>query len=236
MKLSRLIPRLFSRPYGRPDESTNPTRRLIEPHVANPTPANFMVVLRESPGISLTRPSLDPIEQELQSALSRDNEQLTQEQAWYHFLGDVHIRFVSYQDGIANSISRANFLTYQLSVEDAIEVALNNIRQTHGKPSFRQWSQGIQIVQGQSADIDSSYLLDDLFWETLDAQHPDGLIVAVPKRGGLLFAPCTDTAAVELLTQNVTYLHSTSTEMRVSGALFSRRAGYWALHQEAADG
>ena len=90
-------------------------------------------------------------------------------------------------------------------------------------------------MQGKSADIDSSYLLDEQFWEDLDREYPQGLVVAVPKRGGLLFTPAENAAAVELLTQNVTYLHSTSAELRISGALFNRKAGQWSVLQEAAD-
>lgn len=235
MIFSRPLARILARLRGHPDEANSPTRELIEPHVPNPVPADFMVVLRESIGLNISALSLEPVDQELQTALSLAADSASEDLAWYHFLADMHIRFVSYVDGVAHPISRDKFLAYELSVEDAIDVALHNIRRTFGEPTFRQWSQGVQIVQGESPDIDSSYLLDDEFWEDLDSQHPEGLVVAVPKRGGLLFATANDSQAVDLLTQNVTYLHSTSAEMRVSGALLNRKAGRWSLRQEAVD-
>jgi len=232
MKLPALVQRILGRSAG---NSSNP-RPNIEPHVAKPVPANFMVVLRESPGISLSELSFQPLEYELQAALSPDANQPEEDLAWYHFLGDIHLRFVYYDRDSVVSVSRANFEAHELTVEQAIDIALDNIRTQYGVPGYRQWSQGIQIVQGEFTDIDSSYLFDDLFWDELDAQYPQGLVVAVPKRGGLLFASAANTAAVDLLTQNVSYLHSTSAEMRISGALYARNQGRWSMLQEAHDG
>ena len=230
------LPSLVQRILGRSAEASGKSRPNIEPHVAKPVPANFMVVLRESPGISLAELSFQPLEYELQAALSPNDSQPEEDLAWYHFLGDIHLRFVYYDKDCVVPITRANFEAHELSVEQALDIAVDNIRTQYGAPRYRQWSQGIQIVQGESSDIDSSYLFDDLFWEELDGQYPQGLVVAVPKRGGLLFASAANKPAVELLTQNVTYLHSTSAEMRISGALYARNQGRWSMLQEAQDG
>lgn len=70
-------------------------------------------------------------------------------------------------------------------------------------------------VQGRSPDFNSSYFLDREFWRGLLKQHPDGILVAVPKRGGLVFTPMNNREAANGLRKGIGYLYSSSGSMRV---------------------
>jgi hypothetical protein len=82
--------------------------------------------------------------------------------------------------------------------------------------------------------MDSTYFLDRDFWRKLLKAHPDGIVVAVPKRGGLLYAPVSNTQAVDGLKRSIASLHATSGTARVSAALFLFKADQWSVLQAAA--
>ena len=85
--------------------------------------------------------------------------------------------------------------------------------------------------RSQSPDLNSSYFLDEQFWKQLLTSHPEGLVVAVPKRGGLLFAPVSDRKAVENLRKGIGYLFTSSDNLRVSSALYLYKGGRWSVMQ-----
>jgi hypothetical protein len=107
-----------------------------------------------------------------------------------------------------------------LSPAQALRLAVANIKRVYGDPVAKPWTGGLMQVHGKSPDLDSSYFLDRAFWQGLLRRHPEGIVVAVPKRGGLLFTPVTDGEAVERLRKGVALLHSSSDRMRVSSALY----------------
>ena len=67
-------------------------------------------------------------------------------------------------------------------------------------------------VEGRSADLASSYFLDREFWIGVQRYYPEGVVAAVPQRGGLVYAPVSDDAAP-------------LTDANPSGAELSKAAG-----------
>lgn len=90
------------------------------------------------------------------------------------------------------------------------------------------------LVQGKSPDFDSSYFLDRPFWLGLLKQYPEGLVVCVAKRGGLLFTPLSNSEAVARLRKGVAYLYESSGNMRVSSALYLFKDDRWTVFQPPA--
>jgi len=86
-------------------------------------------------------------------------------------------------------------------------------------------------VQGKSPDLDSSYFLDRAFWQNLLRQHREGIVVAAPKRGGLLFTPLADSEAVDVLRKSIADLFSSSESLRVSSALYLFKDDRWTVFQ-----
>jgi hypothetical protein len=118
-----------------------------------------------------------------------------------------------------------------LSAEQALQLAVGNIKRVYGDPVAKPWTGGLMQVEGKSPDFDSSYFLDRAFWQGLLRQHPEGIVVAVAKRGGLLFTPITDSKAVDRLRGGVAYLYSGSGKMRVSSALYLFKGDRWTVFQ-----
>lgn len=86
-------------------------------------------------------------------------------------------------------------------------------------------------VQSASPDLNSSYFLDRAFWRDLQRDHPQGLVVAVPRRGGLVYAPRDDEIAVDQLRFAVAALYAGSGGTRVSSALYLFKDGAWSVFQ-----
>jgi hypothetical protein len=61
---------------------------------------------------------------------------------------------------------------------------------------------------------------------------PEGLVVGVPKRGGLLFVPASDIAAVNNFRRAIAPLFTTSENMRVSSALYLFNDKGWSVFQD----
>lgn len=203
------------------------------PSVSDKTRANLMVVVRESIGADKKDESFKPTGKA--KAKLQDGREVEIEMASWEFIGDIHIRIVF--DG-ANSMSVATPSDLAdlniLNVEDALSLAIANVKRVYGEPTSTPWTGGIFEVAGKSPDLDSSYFLDRDFWRKLAKKYPEGLAVVVPKRGGLLYAPVTDIKAVDALKRGVVQLYSTSGAQRVSSAVFLFKDDKWSVLQSPA--
>ncbi|MBR1091478.1 hypothetical protein JQ621_28810 [Bradyrhizobium manausense] len=190
---------------------------------------NLMVVIRETPGANKQDEALEPMGK-LRARLA-DGKEVELELATFKFLGDMQIRFVfdgpvSMLNAIPQDLARLH-----LSPEQALRLAVDNLKRVYGAPVATPWTGGLMQVQGKSSDLDSSYFLDREFWRARLREHPEGILVAVPKRGGLVFVPLSDGQAVDTLRRGVTYLYSSSEYLRVSSALYLFKDDHWAVFQ-----
>lgn len=204
----------------------------VQPVRAQTAPAfdtsatNLMVVLRESAGANKQDEQLQPLGKS--KVKLPDGKEVEVDPGWYSYIGDMHIRFVF--DGAQGMLGAGpkDLERLKLTPEAALDLAVANLKRIYGEPKAAPWNDLMQ-VSGKSPDFDSSYFLDREYWRGLLKQHPQGLVVAVPKRGGLLYAPLTDTKAVAALRKGVGYLHSSSERMRVSGALYLFKEDHWTV-------
>jgi hypothetical protein len=201
-----------------------------QPSTPERTRDNFMVVVRESAGANRPDDRLAPTGKV--KAKLPDGREVEFEMASWEFIGDTHIRFVF--DGPQSMINATPQDLERLGikgVDEALELAIANIRRTYGVPLAKPFEGGVMQVQGKSPDLDSSYFLDRGFWSELLKKYPEGLVVSVAKRGGLLYVPLSDANGVEGLKRGVAYLHSSSQRLRVSSALFLFKEGKWSVFQ-----
>ena len=189
-----------------------------------------MVVVRESVGANKQDDILVPSGKAV--AKLPDGREVEIQAEWWDFIGDMHIRFVFDQPQTMIGAMPEDFERLGLAnVDQALELALANVRRVYGEPAVSPWAAGVMAVHGQSPDLDSSYVLDRDFWRMQLKEHPDGLVVAVPARGGLLYAPLSDHAAVDGLKKGIGALHASSGRLRVSRALYLFKADKWSVFQ-----
>ncbi|MCK7595627.1 hypothetical protein [Pseudomarimonas salicorniae] len=189
---------------------------------------NFMLVLRESEGANEPKFGYKPVGPS--TGVLDNGEEFVIDMAWFNLIGDIHVRFVVDAPDSMSNIEAAEFKSTGLTPEAAVRTAMTNIKKRYGAPTSEPWEAGIFIVSGDSPDFDSSYFLDASFWHELLGKFPDGLVVGVPKRGGLIYAPVNDEEAVETLERSIVSLYESSGAMRVSSALY-RYDGTWKVHQ-----
>lgn len=190
---------------------------------------NLLVVLRESRGENKQDESLQPFGKV--TARMPDGRRLEFDTSWYQYLGDMHIRLVFDGGQSMQSASPEDLSRLRLSPEEALSLAVSNLRRVYGAPAVRPWSGGMMQVQGNSSDLTSSYFLDREFWQALQARHPQGLVVAVPRRGGLVFAPAADEEAVSSLRFSAAALYAGGPGTRLSSALYLFKDGQWSVFQ-----
>lgn len=190
--------------------------------------ANLMVVLRESIGGNKQDEALVPMGK---ATLQLPNGKVAEiDTGWFRYLGDMHVRFVFDMPQSMLNTTPEDLDRLGLSPEAALALAMKNVKRVYGEPRSEPWSDLMQ-VKSKLQDMDSSYFLDRPFWQRLSSQHPDGVVVAVPKRGVLLYAPLSDAKAVSGLKRGVSYLHESSGRMRVSGALYLFKNDRWSVLQ-----
>lgn len=198
--------------------------------MANPQPSDdFMLVLREVEGLKKQEFGFKPTGPS--SATLSDGTKITVNYAWFDLIGDMHVRFVVDGEASLKNIAAEEFLSFGLSPARAAEVAINNLKKRYGAPKAIPWQDGIMLVAGDSPDLDSSYFLDEAFWNNLLKAHPEGVIVGVPKRGGLIYAPVSNRHAVASLERGIRILYESSGNLRVSSALYLFRNGKWAVYK-----
>lgn len=190
---------------------------------------NLLAVLRESAGSNQERETLQPYGT-LRAQLP-DGSEVELETSWFRYVGDMHIRLVFDSRAQLQSASPDDLDRLRLDPEEALQVAVQNMRRTYGEPTVRPWRGGLMQVLGRADDLNSSYFLDRPFWRSLEARHAQGLVVAVPQRGGLLYAPADDEEAVAALRFSAAALYAGSNRSRVSSALYLFREGRWSVFQ-----
>ena len=190
----------------------------------------LMVVLRESIGANKKDDALKP--SGTAKAKLPDGKEVEISPAWFEFIGDMHIRFVIDEPTTMRGVSSEQLAALNLSPREAVKLALANIKRVYGEPAATPWTGGLMEVSGKSPDLNSSYFLDLDFWNALLQNHPEGIVAAVPKRGGLVFAPISDVKAIDGLRKGVSFLFSSSGNLRVSSALYLFKDGKWSVFQD----
>jgi hypothetical protein len=193
------------------------------------SPANLLAVLRESAGSNQERETLQPYGT-LRAQLP-DGTEVELETSWFRYVGDMHIRLVFDSRSELQSASPEDLDRLQLHPDEAVSLAVRNMRRTYGEPTVRPWRGGLMQVLGRADDLNSSYFLDRPFWQSLEARHANGLVAAVPQRGGLLYAPADDEEAVATLRFSATALYAAARRSRVSSALYLFKDGQWSVFQ-----
>lgn len=197
---------------------------------ADTSAANLVPVLRESPGASRFTESLSPIGKV--RAQLRDGSEVEIEGSWFHYLGDMHVRLVFDGETSLQMASPDDLLRLDLSPEKAVQRAVENLRQRYGEPEVKPLAGGMmQVLVGSDPDFTSSYFLDRAFWQALARDYPQGIVAAVPQRGGLIFAPADDPAALMNLQFSAVALFTAADRMRVSSALYRFTDGHWTVFQ-----
>jgi hypothetical protein len=191
--------------------------------------SNLLVVLRESHGENKQDESLQPFGK-LRATMA-DGREIQLETSWYQYLGDMHIRLVFDGAQSLQSASPADLSRLKLSPGDALKLAVANLRRRYGSPAVAPWNGGMMQVQGSAPDLTSSYFLDREFWQALQDGHPEGLVVAVPRRGGLVYAPASDEDAVDSLRFSAAALYAGGAGARLSSGLYLFKDGHWSVFQ-----
>jgi hypothetical protein len=200
-----------------------------EPETFEVSAANLLVLLRESPGANKQEVSLEPFGKI--SARLPDGRNVEFEASWFQYLGDMHLRLVFDGERRVQSAVPEDLEQLRLSPEQALLQAVDNLRRRYGEPVAEPWSGGLMLVHGSSPDLDSSYFLDRQFWLEQSRDSPDGLVVAVPRRGGLVFARADDESAVTSLRFSVAALYASQENSRISSGLYLFKEGRWSVFQ-----
>jgi hypothetical protein len=191
--------------------------------------SNLVAVLRESIGANKQDEDLRPWGKVVMQL--SDGREMAIEASWFHYLGDMHIRLVFDGPQKLQSATPEDLARLRLDAAQALHLAAENLRRLYGEPQVRPWGHGLSRVDSRAADLSSSYFLDRDFWLGLQRQHPNGLVAAVPQRGGLVFAPADDDEAVDRLRFGAVALYAGARHARISSALYLFKDGRWSVFQ-----
>lgn len=191
--------------------------------------ANLLVLLRESPGADKRDEALRPFGKI--GATLADGREIEFEASWYQYLGDMHLRLVFDGKRRMQSALPGDLQRLRLSPEQALTHAVDNLRRRYGDPVAEPWSGGLMLVRGSATELDSSWFLDRRFWLEQLRQHPQGIVAAVPRREGLVFARADDEAALTSLRFSAAALYAANARDRLSSALYLFKEGRWSVFQ-----
>jgi hypothetical protein len=201
----------------------------IDDEATDTSATNLIAVLRESRGESKADDSLQPYGRVV--AELPDGRRIELATSWYHYIGDMHIRLVFDAGQSLQSATPSDLERLRLTPEAALDTAVANMRRIYGAPHSTPWSGGLMQVQGRAPDLASSYFLDRPFWAAIAREHPQGVVAAVPQRGGLVYASVEDRDAVETLKFSAAALYAGGNGTQISSALYLFKDGRWSIYQ-----
>jgi hypothetical protein len=152
------------------------------PQAVDKSAENLMVVLRESVGANKQDEALLPMTK-ARVKLS-DGKEVDFEMAAFALIGDIHIRFVFDGPSYMPNAKPQDLARLNLNAEQALQLAVDNIKRVYGDPVAKPWTGGLMQVEGKSPDFDSSYFLDRAFWQGL-LRHWERSGNSVPEKDGV---------------------------------------------------
>jgi hypothetical protein len=191
----------------------------------------LLFVLRERPGADKADESLalvDPFEVPLPGGGGT----AAMAPAWFDLIGDLQLRLVRDTPEWVFTLHASELADLRLSADEALAIALANFRRLHGPPRVGAWHNLLR-VGAATEDVDNAWFLDRALWRGLLAEHPGGLVVALPRTDLLVFAPATDGAAVDSMRQGIAGLHAGGGDYRLSSALYLFKDDRWTVFQPA---
>ena len=204
---------------------------------AQPTPtpevdlATLLFVLRERPGADKADESLamvDPFEVPLPGGGGT----ASLAPAWFDLVGDLQLRLVRDTPEWVYTLHASQLADLALDAGQALAIALANFRRLHGPPRVSAWH-NLRRVGGATEDVDHGWFVDRTLWRGLLAEHPDGLVAALPRTHLLVFAPVADSAAVDSMRAGIPGLHAEGGDYRLSSALYLFKDDRWTVFQAA---
>ena len=166
---------------------------------AEPDPrlSALLFVLRERPGADKPDEALAQVQPF--SVTLPGGASVTMAPAWYDLIGDLQLRLVRDTPDSMLTLHAAELDELGLGADEAIAAALANLERRHGPPAVTPWH-NLRRVGTAEDELDSNWFLARAFWRARLAEHPAGLVVAVPRTDLLLFAPADDAPAVASIT------------------------------------
>lgn len=134
------------------------------------------------------------------------------------YLGDIRLNFRfdgSGRDALVSDLKRLG-----ISPAQALGLAVLNHKRWHGDASFVPVSDGVYTLKGPDPTACTTFFLDRRLWKQLLAKYPDGVLVAVPREGSVLFSPAGDPDASRRLRETAARMLSTAGATRVSRNLY----------------
>lgn len=192
------------------------------------TTANLMAVLREAHGANKADESLTPVGAVTATV---DGKPVTLRPAWFDYIGDMQVHFVFDSPKATAPATMDDLARLKLTPEDALKLAVTNMKRVYGKPWAEPLAGDLLSLTSRAPDYNSSYFLDREFWDEQLKNHPEGLVAAPIKRGGLAWVPAYNTKEVGALRVSVARLHAASGRMRISSALYLYKDGRWTVFQ-----
>ncbi|MDO5652563.1 MAG: hypothetical protein Q4G39_00430 [Brachymonas sp.] len=164
--------------------------------------SNLVLSVRQASGVMQPHEALVPLSasdypQAYSSAVPADV-------ATFGYIADLMVCFAFKEDERDEmALARGHdLLRLQLTPEQALAHAIVNFKRSYSSPVATQLPDTLvwQVHSNAPFALNSNVVFDAVFWSRQRAQHGD-LLVALPKRGIVLFIPANQAEAVSQLTQ-----------------------------------
>lgn len=190
---------------------------------------NLMLVVRTSFGAN--RPDALLTHTGPQHFTDAEGNTQTINPAHFDYIGDTHIRFVFDSPMTMRNLTYDEFKKMGMSVDEAVALAMKNMYRDYGEPQVYPLEEGGFVIESELPDLNSAYFLDYSLWTNLATHFGSPLLVAVPARDVLLFAPLIDERGVQFLKENVQSLFKEASRYGVSTGLFLFKNDGWQVFQ-----
>jgi len=197
----------------------------------DPRPSALLFVLRERAGADKPDESLarvEPFQVPMPGGATA-----TMAPAWYDLVGDLQLRLVRDTADSMLALHAAELDDLGLDADAAVAAALANLEGRHGPPTVTPWH-NLRRVGTAEDEFDSNWFVARAFWRARLAEHPAGIVAALPRTDLLLFAPADDAAAVASMRTGIPDLHAQAGDWRLSSALYLFEGERWTVLQPAA--
>jgi hypothetical protein len=177
---------------------------------------NLMVQLQSWPGERMHKECLRPPAAPLDTVA-------------YGYLGDMQLRFVFDEPGLARSaaVRPADLARLGLTPPQAVARAVANCKRFCGPPQVTSLADGVYTLRGAHLEYNATYLLDRGFWRGQLEKFPQGLLAALPRKGVLLFAAAGNAGVEAELGRQAARILASADSAAISSWVYRFDASGW---------
>jgi len=153
------------------------------------------------------------------------------QQVVFSYLGDIVLKLVfATAEGMVSSVRMDDLVRMQLTPTKALALAFTNFKHAQGPVDISTMGNAVYSLRSSMQDSCAVNFLDRAYWRTQLTRSEPGVLMAMPRRGCLMFAYANDPQASQEIQRLAQRIYYAADEQGLSAYVYCFTSQGWQIH------